>query len=87
MKGGTLTCREVAARATDYMERPLPLCQRLQIGMHLLICASCRRYVRQLALTRDTMRRLPRPLPSDEDVDRLLHVFQSRRRRTDLDSR
>ncbi len=82
-----LTCREVAARATDYMEGPLPLRQRLQIAMHLLICAFCRRYVRQLALTQDTLRRLPPPLPSDEDLDRLLHLFQSPRRRTDQDSR
>ncbi len=37
-----LTCREVTARATDYMEWPLPLRERLQIGMHLLICAFCR---------------------------------------------
>ncbi len=41
---------------------------------------------RGLALTRDALRRLPRPLPSDADLDRLLHLFRSRVRHTDEDS-
>lgn len=73
-----LTCRDVARSATDYMERELSLLESLQIRLHLLMCGFCRLYVRQLAATRDTLRRLPRPLPSDEDMERLLQVFRSR---------
>ncbi len=73
-----LTCRDVANSATDCMERTLPLRQSLQVRLHLLMCGMCRLYVRQLAATRDVLRRLPRPLPSNEDMDRLLRVFRSR---------
>ncbi len=81
-----LTCRDVADSATSYMERKLTLGERLQFRAHLLMCRFCRLYVRQLALTRDALRRLPRPLPSDADLDRLLHLFRSRVRHTDEDS-
>jgi hypothetical protein len=73
-----LTCRDVARSATDYMERELSLRESLQIRLHLLMCGFCRLYVRQLAATRDALRRMLRPLPSDEDMDRLLSVFRSR---------
>lgn len=73
-----LTCRDVARSATDYMERELSLRESLQIRLHLLMCGFCRLYVRQLAATRDALRRMLRPLPSDEEMDRLLGVFRSR---------
>jgi hypothetical protein len=70
------TCRDVADRATDYMERRLSVAERVRVAMHLLMCSVCRLYVRQLTVTRDVLRRLPRPLPSDEELDRMLHVFR-----------
>jgi hypothetical protein len=73
-----LTCRDVAESATDYMERELSLRESMQVRLHLLMCGFCRLYVRQLAATRDALHRLPRPLPSDEDMERLLRVFRSR---------
>jgi anti-sigma factor RsiW len=73
-----LTCRDVAKSATDYMEGELSLRESLQVRVHLLMCGFCRLYVRQLAATRDALRRLPRPLPSDEDMERLLRMFRSR---------
>jgi hypothetical protein len=71
------TCRDVARSATDYMERELSLRESLHVRLHLLMCTFCRLYVRQLATTRDALRRLPRPLPADEDLERLLRVFRS----------
>jgi hypothetical protein len=82
-----LTCRDVVNSATDYMERKLSLRQRLQVRMHLLMCRFCRRYLRQLALTRAVLRRLPPPLPSDEALDRVLQIFRSRSRSAGNDSR
>jgi hypothetical protein len=73
-----LTCRDVAESATDYMERKLSLRESLQVRLHLLMCGFCRLYVRQLATTRDLLRRLPRALPSDEDMRSLLGTFRSR---------
>jgi predicted anti-sigma-YlaC factor YlaD len=51
-----LTCRQVADRASDYLEREASPFTRLQIRLHLLMCRACRQYVRQLALTRDALR-------------------------------
>jgi predicted anti-sigma-YlaC factor YlaD len=72
-----LTCRDVTESATDYMERKLSMRQSLRVRLHLLMCGFCRRYVRQLAATREALRRLPRPLPSDQQVENLLRVFRS----------
>lgn len=72
-----LTCRDVTKSATDYMERELSFRESLQIRLHLLMCRFCRRYVRQLAATRDALRRMPRPLPSDADLERLLRMFRA----------
>lgn len=73
-----LTCRDASQSATDYMEHRLSWRGWLQVGLHLLMCGFCRMYVRQLATTRDVLRRLPGPLPSDEEMERLLNVFRSR---------
>ena len=72
-----LTCRDVASRATEYMEGGLSIRARLEFRMHLLMCGVCRLYVRQLVVTRQALRRLPRALPSDDDLDLLLGMFRS----------
>ncbi len=72
-----LTCRDVTESATDYMERKLSMRQLLRVRLHLLMCRFCGRYVRQLAATREALRHLPRPLPSDQQVENLLQVFRS----------
>jgi predicted anti-sigma-YlaC factor YlaD len=43
-----LNCREVTERASDYLDRTLPLWQSVSVHLHLLMCQYCRRYVRQL---------------------------------------
>lgn len=49
------TCKEVTRMASDAMERKLSLRQRLDMRLHLLICALCMRYVKQLQFMRDTV--------------------------------
>jgi hypothetical protein len=41
-----LSCREVTERASDYLDRALPLRQRLAVRLHLFMCQHCRRYLR-----------------------------------------
>ena len=72
-----LTCRDVAESATDYMDRKLSIRESLQLRLHLLMCGFCRLYVRQLAVTREALRRLPRGMPSHKEIERLLRAFRS----------
>lgn len=46
-----LNCRDVTARATEYLEGTLSWRARLQFRFHLALCRFCRRYVEQLRLT------------------------------------
>lgn len=54
-----LTCRDVAAQASDYIDRALAWRSRLALALHLRMCAACREYVRQLTLVAGSLRRLP----------------------------
>lgn len=53
-----LTCRDAAALASDAIDGTLPAARRLSYWMHLALCAACRRYRAQMALTRAALRRL-----------------------------
>ena len=37
-----LTCRDIAELVTDYVERRMPLTQRLRFQFHLSLCTHCR---------------------------------------------
>ncbi|MGD9902750.1 MAG: zf-HC2 domain-containing protein [Vicinamibacterales bacterium] len=52
------TCREIAARATQHLDGELGWSDRLRYWAHLVACASCRRYVRQMRLTTEVLRLL-----------------------------
>lgn len=69
-----LTCSEVLARGSAYLEGDLTPGARRSLCVHLLLCRHCRRYIRALALTRKTVRALP--LPADEQrVRRILSLI------------
>ena len=59
-----LACRDVAARASEHLDETLPLLMKVRMGLHLASCADCRVYVRQVALVREALSRLPKQLPS-----------------------
>lgn len=46
-----LTCRDLAERATDYLEGDLSLWHRLRVRVHLNMCARCRAYLGQMRKT------------------------------------
>lgn len=54
-----LNCREVAERASEYIDRELSWRGYLAIRMHLLMCRVCREYVRQLVLVTRALRYWP----------------------------
>lgn len=63
-----LSCRDVTERATDLMERRLPLREWLAMKVHLGMCHACRNYMDQLRKTVGLLRdpRLRAELREDE---------------------
>lgn len=41
-------CNEVTEMVTAYLEGAMPFWTRMGISMHILMCAPCRRYFRQI---------------------------------------
>lgn len=53
-----LSCKDVTRLLSEAMDRSLPLGKRIGVRLHLLVCAFCARYERQLLQIRETVRRL-----------------------------
>ena len=70
-----LTCRDVAERATDYLEDRVPSLTAIRIGLHLTSCAGCRTYVKQVDLVSSVLRSLPKLYPSPVNRLRLRQQF------------
>lgn len=45
-----LSCKDLSAKASDYLDGELPLRTRMQIRLHTFLCNNCRRYLHQLRL-------------------------------------
>lgn len=66
-----LTCKQLAQQqASDYLDGNLTPSQRFGVRVHLALCSHCRRFMRQLRLTRKVLAN--RPLPVDDTVSREL---------------
>jgi hypothetical protein len=76
---GMPTCRDMSERMTDELEGVLAPEARRGARMHLLVCAHCRCFRRQLELTRDTLALVPRePVPPAEKAA-LMAAFRRRK--------
>jgi predicted anti-sigma-YlaC factor YlaD len=75
---GGLTCRQIVAHTMDYSDERLPIVARIRAGLHLASCADCRVYLRQIALIRETIARLPKQLPSPINRLHLRQHFATR---------
>jgi len=53
-----LTCKDITTDAHALLDGELSLWRRVHIRIHLMICQHCRRFVRQLGLTVDTLSNL-----------------------------
>ncbi len=72
-----LTCEQLTGLVTDYIEGWLPMRQRFRFRLHVALCRSCRRYLRQMQLTIGALNGLPRqPLPPAKEQE-LMHRFRA----------
>ena len=63
-----LRCREISKLVSESMERDLPLRQRLQVRLHLMMCRLCWGFARQIRLLRRAARENPERLGPDESA-------------------
>ena len=68
-----LSCKDINQNANQYIDGELTIRLRLAVGFHLLMCVHCRRFVRQLAATINTLRRLPQKECSDEQTEHIVN--------------
>lgn len=73
-----LKCRDVAARASDYLDKQLDAKISFQMRLHLLMCAHCRRFVRQLKLTRNLTQQLVIEPEATTDPEAILRKIKAR---------
>lgn len=54
-----LSCKELVAHSSDWSDGQLSLRQRLAVRAHLAMCFRCRRFIKQMRLTKAVLHRLP----------------------------
>jgi len=84
-----LSCKELAhAHASDYLDGHLPLRTRWGVSLHLALCRHCRRFLKQLKVVRQLLRRRERPLPRETSGDEIeavaakLHEFYRQQKKS-----
>lgn len=75
-----LTCRDASRLISEQQEYSLSFRERLGLRAHLLLCASCRRFDRQIATIRRGLRRPEHGVATDGTV-RLPHTARERIRK------
>jgi predicted anti-sigma-YlaC factor YlaD len=63
-----LSCKELVAQSSDYLDLQLSLRQRLAVRTHLAMCRNCRRFIRQMRLSQLVLRRLPQGQNAELDA-------------------
>jgi predicted anti-sigma-YlaC factor YlaD len=51
-----LSCKEVAARASDLIDGEMSTWEAFQMRLHLAMCKGCEQFVKQVRTTRDLTR-------------------------------
>ena len=75
-----ITCQQVAAWASLYLEQHLADAEKVRIVLHLAACAGCDAYVKQIASVRQALGQLPTTALRPDQHDRLRRAFSSRRK-------
>ena len=76
-----LSCKEVAEKASAYIDNELPLKTRLSIRMHLFMCYKCQRYIQQLKTTIQSLtglRNSQTDVPNEKFSSELLEEFRKK---------
>jgi hypothetical protein len=63
-----LTCKELVAHSSDYLDGQLNLRGRLAVRAHLALCGHCRRFIRQMRLSQAVLRQMDKPASAELDV-------------------
>ncbi len=77
-----LHCKDVAEKASDYIDKELPLKTRLSIKIHLFMCYKCNRYVEQLRTTIKTLagfRNHPTDTPDEKVSQEVIDTFRKQK--------
>jgi anti-sigma factor RsiW len=70
-----MTCQQLTELVTDYAEGRLRFFRRVELRVHLAMCAHCRAYLQQMKATRDALGRLPaEPMPDEMKQELLRHL-------------
>lgn len=64
------TCKDVSKLATQAMDRPLSLREKLVMRLHLAVCQACRRFVRHVRFLRRASCRAGEDLPVKATLSR-----------------
>ena len=75
-----MTCEEVAARITDYLDGALSAGDRRRFEAHLEECEDCRAYVAQFAATLNALAALRGDDVGPDGLEALLDAFRARAR-------
>ncbi len=51
------SCKHTSELLSQGQDRSLTLAERLRLGLHLMLCNSCRNFTRQLSFMRTALRR------------------------------
>lgn len=76
-----ITCREVVAWTSAYLDEHVGQDRKQQIAMHLAVCAGCEAYVKQIASVRGLVRLLPNAADMPAASEPLSQAFVARFRK------
>lgn len=71
-----LNCKQMAHKASDYVDHNVNGWQRFTMGFHLFICVHCRRFFRHLRITRDFSTRRTPNKASDQEVQKVMESIK-----------
>ncbi|WP_417445702.1 zf-HC2 domain-containing protein [Kangiella sp.] len=71
-----LSCKHLVEQASEYIDEEMTTVKRIQVKLHLFMCVSCRRYIKQLKLTITMLGRKSRHQASEEMCHLLLKEYQ-----------
>ncbi|MFO0623557.1 MAG: zf-HC2 domain-containing protein [Polyangia bacterium] len=75
-----LSCQDITALVSDYLEGRLTFGQRVRFQLHLGICRGCRRYLAQMKQTVQLLGKMPDEPPPADVQAQLLAQFQTWKR-------
>lgn len=76
-----LSCQDITALVSDYLEGRLTFGQRVRFQLHLGICRGCRRYLAQMKQTVQLLGKMPDEPPPADVQAQLLAQFRTWKRR------